>query len=68
MDLIIEISMKIIIIGWALCMIVWFFILVILLSVLSKFNYIAKDMVKKYQLVEELISLPLKFLQNLTKE
>lgn len=68
MDLIIAISMKIIIVGWALCMIIWFFVLLILLSILLKFNYVANDIVKKYKLVEELISLPLKLLQNLTKE
>lgn len=51
MELLLTISLNIIIIGWAFIVILWIFVLFIVINILSKVNYITKDMIEKYDFI-----------------
>lgn len=51
MDIILNISMNIIIIWWALIVILWIIVLSILINILWKINYMISDIKQKYDLI-----------------
>lgn len=65
MDYILQISMNIIIIGWALIVILWIFICIFVLILLWRINSIVKDIKDKYYILISNIIRPFSTISHL---